>query len=106
MIRASLQKSNELEHRIAPKRGGWLGFKEANRVEGRLLECHRAATGGLHDAVGRPKPSDRRVDVGGRGVSVYDQQFERETLVHPQIIFPRSEEHTSELQSLRHLVCR
>src|SRR5438045_7083842 len=25
---------------------------------------------------------------------------------HPEVKYPRSEEHTSELQSLRHLVCR
>src|ERR1035441_10469809 len=30
----------------------------------------------------------------------------RDSVSYPEIVIPRSEEHTSELQSLRHLVCR
>src|ERR1035438_10829595 len=46
------------------------------------------------DAVAEPLPSER------------DQNFHLRDASDAQFVFKRSEEHTSELQSLRHLVCR
>src|ERR1035438_10655431 len=39
-------------------------------------------------------------------IIVYGFRGTRVVKGHGTVIFPRSEEHTSELQSLRHLVCR
>src|ERR1039458_3535702 len=40
------------------------------------------------------------------GTGKREQRFHRVKPAHPQPVLLRSEEHTSELQSLRHLVCR
>src|SRR5262245_66688861 len=47
------------------------------------------------------------VERGQRAGPVeHHQSFARDCLLHDLLLGERSEEHTSELQSLRHLVCR
>src|SRR5205814_10637273 len=58
------------------------------REEGRRRDVHAEAVGPHLCGVGHDELEDRGLEVPARGVE------------------PRSEEHTSELQSLRHLVCR
>src|SRR5436853_3272640 len=58
----------------------------------------------LHDALPIFRPADRRVAGHHRPVHAAQHQLRR--LRQRDRPRPRSEEHTSELQSLRHLVCR
>src|SRR5205814_8129084 len=44
--------------------------------------------------------------TGDRTLRDYDLESGDEAVVDDPLVFLRSEEHTSELQSLRHLVCR
>src|SRR5205814_8273187 len=49
----------------------------------------------------------RRIDIGRDFAGALQQQFGHHRMVSDWFaVIPRSEEHTSELQSLRHLVCR
>src|SRR5690349_22042362 len=73
-----------------------------SRVLGAQAERHRDLDG----VAGVPLPVDRHIGAG-RGVQTLALAVDGdgEALLHP-VRHPRSEEHTSELQSRRDLVCR
>src|SRR5262245_41622156 len=56
----------------------------------------------------QPGDDPRYVDwkIAARSDRWVVRQYEEETNLRASIVLDRSEEHTSELQSLRHLVCR
>src|SRR5205814_6237021 len=85
LFRSPAERAFDLEQPLEEGPGGKLGLHLGHRVQvGRLLDVPPRL--GLAD----PGQAGRRQEVGGRE----DHRL------------ARSEEHTSELQSLRHLVCR
>src|SRR3712207_7624486 len=57
-------------------------------------------------AAGRPRAADEEVALAHAGAVGGGRRRGRRDLVLPQLDRPRSEEHTSELQSRQYLVCR
>src|ERR1035438_6443193 len=57
-------------------------------------------------AAGRNQELGEQVEAGGLTGPVWADQRMDLAAAYPKVDVARSEEHTSELQSLRHLVCR
>src|ERR1035438_4639363 len=72
----------------------------------KLRQSHQAGIGIVHTfPVAHKQSPHRRRFIGQHGQNAQDPAFDQGEYLLPRIGH-RSEEHTSELQSLRHLVCR
>src|ERR1035438_10815195 len=85
------------------------GQRESRHVEGWVIEHRQTAQRQQAENGGERRKQNRHLkrddDVGGPTVQRPSADINR-VVDHRHEILQRSEEHTSELQSLRHLVCR
>src|SRR5205814_8181642 len=86
------------------------GVKRETNMEKALFACDELA--GFITATALVKPSKSLAEVDAKSVrkkmkdKAFARSVSREDIVNGAADLGRSEEHTSELQSLRHLVCR
>src|SRR5262245_64696783 len=75
------------------------------RVADRATGCARGRRRSCA-AARRPSEAGRRAVLRARLTRAACARLRGAAVLPPAVFIPRSEEHTSELQSLRHLVCR